>query len=100
MFQTKVIGFNEICKGSVKLVPPIFLSENVVAITMKYTWMIYSSFAITRLFFHKVTFIVYTLLPTLSETLYTSVVKFPASTLEHIKETFFQFIAICKMASM
>jgi hypothetical protein len=37
-------------------------------------------------------------LPTLSNTLYTSVVKFPTLILEHIMKTLFQFIVICKMA--
>jgi hypothetical protein len=32
--------------------------------------------------------------------LYTGVVKFPASTLDHIMKTLFQFIVICKIASM
>jgi hypothetical protein len=35
----------------------------------------------------------------LSKTLYTSVVKFPASTSEHIMKTLFQFVAMCKMLS-
>jgi hypothetical protein len=54
---------------------------------------------IMRLFFHKVSNIFNTVLPTLSKTLYINVVKFPASTLGHITETFFQFTVTCKMAS-
>jgi hypothetical protein len=41
----------------------------------------------------------HTLLPTLSKTLYTSVVKFPASTLDHITKSLFQYFIICKMVS-
>jgi hypothetical protein len=33
--------------------PSIFFSENVIAMTAKFTWMIYKSSAIMRLFFHK-----------------------------------------------
>jgi hypothetical protein len=38
-------------------------------------------------------------LPVLSKMLCTSVVKFRASTLEHITQTLFQFVVICKMMS-
>jgi hypothetical protein len=31
----------------------IFFSENINAITMTFTWIIHTSFAIMRLFFHK-----------------------------------------------
>jgi hypothetical protein len=63
---------------------PNFFSENLTAITMTFTWMIHTSFAIMMLFFHKVSIIFNTLLLTLSKTLYTNVVKFPDSSLEHI----------------
>jgi hypothetical protein len=53
-------------------------------------------FGIMRLFPYEVSVIFNTLFPTLSKTLYTRVVKFPAST-HH--ETVFQFVVICKMAS-
>jgi hypothetical protein len=76
-----------------------FFSVDVIVITMEFTWMIYTSVAVMRLFFHKVSVIFNTLLPTLSKMLYTSVVKFPASNLEHIMKTLFQFIVICKMVS-
>jgi hypothetical protein len=56
-------------------------------------------FAIVRLFFHEVSVIFNTLFPTLSKKLCTIVVKFPASTSEHITKTLFQFVVICKMAS-
>jgi hypothetical protein len=49
-------------------------------------------------FFHKVSVIFNTLLPTLSKTLYTIVVKFPSSTSKHATKTMFQFVVICKMA--
>jgi hypothetical protein len=51
-----------------------------------------------RLFFHKVIIIFNTLFSSLSKTLCTSVVKFPASTSVHTTETLFQFIIMCKMA--
>jgi hypothetical protein len=71
-------------RGGTKVMPPIFFSENVTATTVKFTWMIHISFEIIRLFFHKASFCFNTLLPTLSKTLYTNVVKFPTSTWEHI----------------
>jgi hypothetical protein len=41
-----------------------------------------------------------TLSPTLSSDAVTNVVKFPASTPEHIMKILFQIAVICKMASM
>jgi hypothetical protein len=76
----------------------IFSLENIIATTMKFIWMICTSFAITGLFFYKVSVTFNTLLPTLSKTLCTGVVKFPASTSEHITETLNQFVVIRKMA--
>jgi hypothetical protein len=61
-----------------------FFSENASAITMEFTWMFHTSFAIMRLFFHKASIIFNTLLPTLSKMLHTHVIKFSALTLEHI----------------
>jgi hypothetical protein len=75
-------------RGSMKVMPPVFSSQNVIAITMKCAWMIHTSFAIMGLFFHKISVTFNTLLQMLSKVLYTSVVKFPASTLEHIMKTF------------
>jgi hypothetical protein len=59
-------------------------SGNVIALTVKFTEMIHTSFAIIRLLFHKDSVIFNTLLATLSKILYAHVVKFPASTLGHI----------------
>jgi hypothetical protein len=73
-------------------------SEKLIVIIMKFTWTIHTSFAIMRLFFHKVSVIFNTPLPTLSKTLYISAVKIPASTSEHITRTLFQFVVICKCA--
>jgi hypothetical protein len=74
----------------------IISPENVTAIIMKLTRMCHISFAITILFFHKVSVIFNTLLPTSSQTLYMNVVKFPASTLEHITKTLFQLVVMGK----
>jgi hypothetical protein len=63
---------------------PLFSSENLIAVTLKFTWMTYTSFAIMRLLSCKVSIIFSTLLPLLSTTLYTSVAKFPALTSDHI----------------
>jgi hypothetical protein len=71
--------------------PPIFVSENVIAVTVKFTWMIHTSFEIMRILFHRVCAVFNTLLPTLNKTLYTSVVKFPASTSEHITKLSYYF---------
>jgi hypothetical protein len=51
---------------------------------MKSTGMIQAFLQFWKLFFHKVSVIFNTLLPTLRKTLYTNVVKFPAATSEHI----------------
>jgi hypothetical protein len=67
-------------RDGAEIMPPVFFSENVIAITMKVTLMIHTPFATMRLFFHKVCIIFCTLLPMLSKILYTSVVKFPALT--------------------
>jgi hypothetical protein len=69
--------------------PPGFFSENVIALTVKFTWMIYISFAIMRLFFHKVFAIFITPLPMLSKVLYAIGVKFSASTSHNITKTLF-----------
>jgi hypothetical protein len=80
--------------GSTKGMPPICFSENATAIKMKSTWMIHTSFAVMKPFFHKVSIIFNTFLP-----MYTNV-KFLALTLEYIMKTLVQFLIICKMASM
>jgi hypothetical protein len=64
-----------------------FFSENVTALTMPFTWMIHTSSVIMRLFFHSSSFIFNTSWPKLSKTLYTTLVKFRASTSEHITKT-------------
>jgi hypothetical protein len=87
-----------ITKVGTKIMPPIFL-EILIAITVKFTWMICTSFAIMRPFSYKVFIIYNTILPTLSKMLYASTVKFPASTSEHMMKSLFQSLAICKMAS-
>jgi hypothetical protein len=61
-----------------------FFSSNVIAIIMKFAWMIHSFFAIMRLFLYRVFVIFNILLQTVSKMLYTNVVKFPASASEHI----------------
>jgi hypothetical protein len=44
-------------RGSTKIIPPVLFSETVTAITIKFKWMIHTSFAVRRLFFHKVSII-------------------------------------------
>jgi hypothetical protein len=80
-----------------KVMPTIFFSENIIAAIVKLMWMIHTSFTIMRLFFHRVFIIFNTLLPTLSKTLYTSVVKFPALTLENIIQTLFSSLPSVKL---
>jgi hypothetical protein len=65
--------------------PPIFFSQNVIAVTTKFTWMNLIHFAIMRPFFHKVFVIFDTLLPKLSTMLYAKVVKFPVLISEHVR---------------
>jgi hypothetical protein len=91
-----VADFVSATSGSMKVMPPIFFSENVIAVAMKFTWMIHISFEIMRLFFHKVA-IFNMLLPTLKKVLHTIIVKFPVSTSEYIMKTLFQFVVICTM---
>jgi hypothetical protein len=71
-------------RSSTKVMPPIFFSENITAITVKLIRIIHISFAIMGLYFHKVSIIFNTLLPVLSKTLHTYAAKFPASISEHI----------------
>jgi hypothetical protein len=40
-------------RGDMNVMPPIFFSENVIAVTMKFVWMIDTSFAIVRIFPHS-----------------------------------------------
>jgi hypothetical protein len=61
---------------------PTFFSESVIAMTMGFTWMIRAYLTIMR-GFHIFPSILNSFL-TLSKTLCTSAVKFPASTSEHI----------------
>jgi hypothetical protein len=56
-------------RGSTKVMPPVLLSENVIAITMIFPRMIHASSAIMRLFFHKVSIIFNILLRTLTKML-------------------------------
>jgi hypothetical protein len=87
-------------RGDMKVVPLIsFSSENIIALTTKFTQMFHTPPAIMRLFFHKVFIIFNTLLPMLSKMLYTGVVKFPDSTSTCVAKTLFQFFVSCKMAS-
>jgi hypothetical protein len=61
-----------------------FFSENVTAIRITFTWKIHTSFAMMRLFFHKVFVLFNILLPTLSKTMVNiNVVKSPATTSDH-----------------
>jgi hypothetical protein len=55
-------------------------------------------FRSSRLFVNEISVMSNTLLPTLSKTLYTSVVRFRDSTSEHITKTLFQFVFVCKTA--
>jgi hypothetical protein len=66
---------------------------------MKFTRMIHISFAIMRLFCHKLSAIFKTVLPKLSETLYTNV-KFSASTSEHITSGTRKLQSNCDSASV
>jgi hypothetical protein len=54
-----------------------FFSENLIAITVTFVWVIHTSFAIMRLFFDSLCLSFNTLLSALSKTLYNSAVKFP-----------------------
>jgi hypothetical protein len=76
-----------------------FFSENVTAVILTFTlWFTH----LLQLwgYFSTVSAIFNILLPTLIKTLYTNVVKFPASTHHNqITQTLFQFVVICKMSS-
>jgi hypothetical protein len=70
-----------------------------MSITMKFTKMIHTSFAIIKLHFHKASAIFNKFLPAPSKMLYTNAVKFPASTSKCITKILFQVVVLCKMAS-
>jgi hypothetical protein len=59
--------------------------------TVTFTWMIYTTFAIMRLFFHKVCVIFNMLLPTLSKMLYISVLRSCHDLTAHHEN----FVSIC-----
>jgi hypothetical protein len=63
------IYFLDLQNSNMKVMPPFF-SENVIAIALKFIWMARTSFAIMRLFFHKVFIIFNTLLSVLSNMLH------------------------------
>jgi hypothetical protein len=56
-----------ITRGIWEVMSATFFVENIIAITVEFTWVIHTSFAIMRLLFHKVTFIFNTILPTLNK---------------------------------
>jgi hypothetical protein len=76
-------------RGSIKVKPPTFFLRKCNCNKNKIYMDDLCILAIMRLFFHKVSFIFNALLPVLSKILYTNVVKFPASTLEHIMKILF-----------
>jgi hypothetical protein len=71
-----------------KVLLPFLFSENVIVITLKFTWIIHTSFAVMRLFFHRVFVIFKTLLPTLTKMPYTSVVILSVLTPEAYHKNF------------
>jgi hypothetical protein len=68
-----------------------FFSENVIGVTMNFTWMIRAFCAIMRLFFQNVCVIFNTLVPTLSKTLCTNLVKIPCLDYRAYHENFVSF---------
>jgi hypothetical protein len=67
-----------------------------VEITVKYTSMIHTFSGIMRLFSHEVSANINKLLPTLGKTLYSSAVKFPASTSQHLAKLCFNSLSFTK----
>jgi hypothetical protein len=60
-----------------------FFSENVIAITMKFIWIIHTYFANKRLFCPQTLLHFQHTFANLGNTLYINVVKFPVLTSEH-----------------
>jgi hypothetical protein len=67
--------FFQYYKRRYEITPPIFLSETIITIVIKFTYIIGTVFINLRLFFHKFSFIINTLFPPLQETLYAGRVK-------------------------
>jgi hypothetical protein len=67
--------FSQDLKSGTKVMLQNIFSVNVIALTVKSTSTIHTSFAIMRLFFHKVSVIFNTLLPTSINKLCNTVVK-------------------------
>jgi hypothetical protein len=86
-------------KGDMKVIPPIFFLETIITVTMKFMCIMGTSFTKWRLFFHKISFNIITLFPTLCETLYAGYIKLFAEALELFMRTVFQFVVICKTVS-
>jgi hypothetical protein len=62
-------------RGGTKVKPSIFFSENVNAITMKFTWMLHYIFCNHKAIFPQIFFIFNTVFSVLNKTLCTSIVK-------------------------
>jgi hypothetical protein len=85
-------------RGGTKVMPPIFFSETIITIIMKFMHNMGTSFKNLRLFFHKF-FLIFNKLFPLCEMLYEGRIKLFAEVLELITYTVFQLVVVCKTAS-
>jgi hypothetical protein len=83
--------------GGMKVVPPLFFSESMITIVVKFTYIMGTSFTKFRLFVHKVS-IISTLYPRLHETLYAGHVELTAEVPEPFTHAVFQLVIVQKMA--
>jgi hypothetical protein len=87
-------------KVSMKVMPPIFFSESIITIIVKFAYTMGSSFIKLRLFCHKVCFIINTFFPPLHEMLYASSVELFTEVSELTMHTVLQLIIVCKTVSL
>jgi hypothetical protein len=64
-----------------KVMPPIFFSETIITVVMKFAYVMGIYFTKLSLFFHKVFFIIETLFPLLCEMVYAGLTKLFAEAL-------------------
>ena len=79
--------------------PPPYFSENILTVLTKYIWNNVIYFTKLILFFHKFSFIVKTLLPTLLVMLYTGCLKLFAEASQIFMHSLLQLVFVRKTAS-
>lgn len=83
-----------------KVRPPIFFSENIITMIMKFAYSMAAAITNLRLFFHKIFFRMNMIFPHLPQTLYAGRVKVFAEASEFSPLAVFQFVVDGKTSSL